>query len=128
MSKFDAIKRIGNRATIECDKAVSLGGVGGMTVQSSHGIYSVRLPLRNSKEATMSGVCLDQITAAFPEYPLAGKVSKDIEDAYIASYGNLIGLPLLPVSVGGEVDFMVGIKYLRYHPEPVFKLPSGLVI
>ena len=37
-------------------------------------------------------------------------------------------LPTVPTSVGGDVDLMIGIKYLRYHPEQIFKLPSGLTI
>ena len=37
-------------------------------------------------------------------------------------------LPKLPQTVGGEIDFMIDIKYLRYHPQPVFQLPSGLTI
>jgi len=42
--------------------------------------------------------------------------------------GNSTDLPILPQSVVGDVDFMVGIKYLRYHPKPIFQLPSGLTI
>ena len=29
---------------------------------------------------------------------------------------------------GGGVDFMVGAKYMRYHPTQIFTLPSGLTI
>ena len=37
-------------------------------------------------------------------------------------------LPRLPKFVGGHTDFMLGIKYLRYYPEKIFQLPSGLTI
>ena len=30
--------------------------------------------------------------------------------------------------VGGDTDFMIGIKYLRYYPQVIFQLPSGLTI
>ena len=30
--------------------------------------------------------------------------------------------------MGGETDFMIGIKYLKYFPKEAFKLPSGLTI
>ena len=30
---------------------------------------------------------------------------------------------MLPESVGGQADFMVGIKYARYHPANVYSLP-----
>ena len=36
--------------------------------------------------------------------------------------------PQLPQSVGGDTDFMLGIKYIRYYPEKVFQFPSGLTI
>ena len=37
-------------------------------------------------------------------------------------------LPDLPAFVGGHTDFMIGVKYLRYYPEKLFQLPSGLAI
>ena len=76
----------------------------------------------------MTGVCLDQITLEFPNYPLKGKVENDIQKAFAKAGRNVSNLPTLPKSVGGHVDFMVGIKYLRYHPEVVFQMPSGLTI
>ena len=30
--------------------------------------------------------------------------------------------------LGRNTDFMIGIKYLRYYPEKIFQLPSGLSI
>ena len=42
--------------------------------------------------------------------------------------GDVKNLPVLPKSVGEDIDFMIGIKYLRYHPKAVFQLPSGLTI
>ena len=52
-------------------------------------------------------------------------MKRDINRAYKK---NFKGLPKLPVSVGGQTDFMIGIKYLKYFPKEVFKLPSGLTI
>ena len=34
----------------------------------------------------------------------------------------------MPSNVGGEVDIMVGVKYLKYFPEQIFRLPTGLTI
>ena len=34
-------------------------------------------------------------------------------------------LPKLPSAVGGEINLMIGMKYLRYHPKPEHQLPSG---
>ena len=123
-----AIDRIGNRSVLEFDGPINIGGVGDLKMQSPHGIHTVKLPLRDGKTATMTGICLEKITATFPNYPLQGKVENDIQDAYQQQGGDLKNLPSLPDFIGGDVDFMIGIKYLRYHPEPIFQLPSGLTI
>ena len=128
VSKYDAVRRIGHRAVEEVAGPISIGGVGNSQVKTKHGIYKIQLPLFNGNEATLSGVCLDEITMKFPTYPMRGRVEDDIKKAYKISGGNLKELPKLPKSVGGHTDFMIGIKYLRYYPEKVFQLPSGLSI
>ena len=37
-------------------------------------------------------------------------------------------LPRLSEEVGGETDIMIRIKYLKYFPKEVYKLPDGLTI
>ena len=76
----------------------------------------------------MLGICLDNITSKFPLYPLQGKVLNDITKAYKDAGGDARTLPKIPKSVGGEIDFIIGIKYLRYYPKMIFQLPSGLTI
>ena len=76
----------------------------------------------------MSGVCLDNITSNFPLYPLQGKVLNDIIKAYKDAVVDARTLPKIPKLVGGEIDFMIGIKYLKYYPKMIFQLPSGLTI
>lgn len=115
------------KAVVEHCGSINLEGVGGIVTQSTHGIYTVKFPLSNGKSANMTGVCLDQITATFPQYPL-GEVESEIKQAHRLKYGSDYQLPKLPKSIGGEIDFMIGIKYLRYHLKPVFQLPSGLII
>ena len=72
--------------------------------------------------------CLDQIAVKFPQYPLKGTVEEDIAAGSKRQGNNPKDLPQLPQFVGGDTDFMLGIKYLRYYPEKVFQLPSGLTI
>ena len=71
---------------------------------------------------------MDQITLKSPNHPLKGRVETDIKNKYKSSGGDPKGLPKLPTFVGGHTDFMIGIKYLRYYPEKVFQLPSGLTV
>ena len=57
------------------------------------------------------------------------EVAKDIQKEYEKSRTNSREkLPKLPRSVGGNTDFMIGIKYLKYFPKEIFQLPSGLTI
>ena len=128
VSRYDAIKRIGGRAKLELKGPTLLGGVGNVKTESKHGIYQVRLPMHNNKNAVLTGVCLDQITNTFPSYPLKGDIQNYITEEYVKYGGKTIDLPGLPEFVGGNVDFMIGSKYMRYHPEPIFTLPSGLTI
>ena len=128
VSRFNAIQRIGDKAKLEVKGPTLLGGVGDVKTESQHGIYQVRIPLHNGKNAVLTGVCLDQITRTFPLYPLQGKIQNDIIDEYVKVGGIANDLPHLPKCAGGDVDFMIGSKYLRYHPEPIFTLPSGLTI
>ena len=43
----------------------------------------MNLPLFNDSETTFSGVCLDQITVKFPQYPL----KRIVEEIYTKSKG-----------------------------------------
>ena len=129
VSKYQAVKSLGSKATQEVAGPIQIGGVGGIVSQSPHGIYTVKLPMHDGDEIQLSGVCLEQVTSIFPKYPIQGKVEDDIHKAYQLEGGDPDRLPKLPRSVGGtDVDFIIGIKYLRYHPAKVFELPSGLTI
>ena len=97
-------------------------------MKTTCGIYRVKLPLFHWTDAVFSSVCLDQIIVQFPKYLLQGRVGKDIKNGYKQIEGDMKNLPKLPRYVGGNADFMISIKYLRYYPEKIFQLPSGLSI
>jgi len=127
VSRYDAITKLQNRSTLEYKGSIKLGGVGGATTESSYGMYSVSLPLYNELNATFTGACLEKVTATFPIHHL-NEVEADIQREFTKVGGTINQLPRLPKAIGGDVDFIIGIKYLRYHPEKVFQLPSGLTI
>ena len=76
----------------------------------------------------MKGVCLNQVTSKFPMHPLHDQFKKDIINNYKLASKDPKSLPRLPDFVGDETDLMVGVKYLKYFPECVFRLPTGLII
>ena len=114
----NAVKRLGKRASLEYKGDIAIGGVGKVQTISS-GAYTIRIPLHDGQDAQLLGVCLPQITSKFPTYKLK-QVEDDISTAYIQSGGNPDDLPRLPPSVGGEIDIMIGIKYIWYHPKKSF--------
>ena len=126
--RHDAVLRLGHRAKQEIKGPIPLGGVGNMKMESKYGIYQVRLPLTNGKNAVLAGICLDAITTTFPSYNLHEGIKNDIFKAFAESGKDPSILPKFPESIGGDIDIMIGTKYLRYHPESVFSLPSGLTI
>ena len=124
VSRYNAIRSLTSNATQEHPGPITIGGVGGVISVSQHGIYKDNLPLYNGIQATMSGVCLDNITSKCPLYPQQGKVLNDIIKAYKDVGGDARTVPKIPKSVGGEINFMSGTKCFRYY----FQLPSGLTI
>ena len=126
--RHKALEKLGSRATQVKEGPVDLGGVGDYRIETPHGIYRIKLPLHNGKNAVFDSLCLDKITSTFPTYPLKGDIEKDIHEAYRTAGGKSEDLPSLPNSVGGDVDVMIGCKYNRYMPKEIFRLPSGLAI
>ena len=114
---MDYLKRKG-RATLEVPGPIQLTGVGDQKSTCQYGAYSIRLPLRNGREAILSGLCLDKVTATFPTYPLE-KVSRDLRNMFKEQGDDVSSkkFPRLPKSVGGDTDILIGIKYIKYFPK-----------
>ena len=87
----------------------------------------MKLPLANRKDATLTGVCLEHITETFPMYPL-DTIEEDIRNDFASTGRDIRVLPKLASWVGGEIDFMFGMKYYRHFPKEVHRLNNGLVI
>ena len=123
----DKLKSVG-RAKLEFPGPIVLNGVGNQESICEHGVFSIRLPLGDGREARMCGVCVDSITAPFPKYPLK-KVEEDIHVKISRINSEMVlNLPKLPNEVGGTVDIMVGKQYLKYFPREIVQLESGLTL
>ena len=86
------------------------------------------MPLLNGENATMSGVCLEKKTAAFPSYPFQDEVEQDLIQAFKETKKR-ISKQLLKLEklVGGDTDLMIGIRYLRYYSEKIFEYQQDLL-
>jgi len=117
--------RLGSKIKHESSNAVQIGGVGDTTTQAL-GMYSIKIPMHSGQSASLSGTCLQTIATTFAQYPL-DEAYKDICQSFQSTGGNQM-LPKPSLSVGGDIHFMIGVKYLRYHPKLIYQLPSGLAI
>ena len=80
------MSRIGKANLIKAGP-ITLGGIGSVKTESSHGIYKVELSTADGYPAIMSGVCSDKVTPKFPSYPLKWKVEEDIRRGFtLAGY------------------------------------------
>ena len=125
-SAVDSLKALG-RATLEAPGPIPLSGVGDQKSVCEHGAYSVRLPLRNGREAILSGLCLDKVTTKFPIYPLKG-VIRDLRAMCRDQGKAAFEIPKMPERVGGDTDILIGIKYAKYFPELIHMCPTGLAV
>ena len=123
----DLLMQIG-RAELVIPGEMVLRGVNDQTSVAKHGVYKIKLPLKNGGNAEMTGLCVDAITIPFPKYPLCA-VEQSIRD-YVSTFDKdlLEKLPRLPNEVGGEVHVMMGKQYLKHFPNEVVQLDSGLTL
>ena len=105
-------------------------GVGDNKTVSEDGEFAICLPLHSGDNAVLTGICLPKVTGDFPGYNL-----KNVENDIRSKCENIGGAELvskLPrltsMMKGGDVDVLIGSKYLRYFPEKVHKFESGLGI
>ncbi len=123
----DKFNELGH-ATIDEPGPITLIGVNDQESICPHGTWSISLPLKNGKNAELSGLCLDSITVPFPKYTL-DKIEKDIRSVVGREKKDLLPkLPRLSKEVGGTVDVMVGKQFLKYFPREVFRMAPGLTL
>ena len=117
-----------NRAKQISPGPMMINGVNNQKSVCPHGMYEITLPLLNGGEATLSGLCVDDITEPFPFYPLQ-EVEKDLRAQLTESDKEIIKtLPILPPKVGGKVGIMIGKAYLKYFPKEIARLETGLTL
>ena len=110
---IDAVKRLKKKARCLQPGPKNISGVCGTVTKSPHGVYAVKLPLRNGKYMEFTGMALERICSDFPKYPIKGMIEDDIRAQYKRARFDPINLPKLPSHIGGRIDFMVGVQYLK---------------
>ena len=107
----------------------TLNVAGGEEITIEYGEERFTLPLDGSKtRATITGLRLANITNRFPLWELQSAWD-ELNSAYKVENPSGEDLPRTEKSIGGrQVDLMIGIRYLKYYPQPLFTLPSGLTV
>ena len=104
------IKKLAADFLVKIEKArqefpcpITLSGVGDQKSVCKHGAYSVCLLLKSGRQAILSGLCLDKVTADFPTYPL-GNVTRGLRTMCKDQGGEVLQkrFPKMPPKVGGE--------------------------
>ena len=123
----EKLKELG-KAKLDFPGPLIIKGVNKQESSCPHGQWTIDLPLKNGREAKLSGLCLDAITEPFPMYPLE-QVEKDIRSDISRKNKKLLAkLPKLSKEVGGTVHVMIGKQYLKYYPREIFRTDAGLTI
>ena len=100
---------------------------GGKRIEIPYGDEQFALPLDGDQRLAMvTALRMPQITSVFPLVKLQEAWDELAAEAASQQIGRL---PTVDDTIGGKaVDLIIGIKYLKYYPEYVFSLPSGLAI
>ena len=106
-----------------------LNVAGGKSLSLPHGDEQFQLELDTPvpTKATLTGLRMPHITVPFPAYELA-EAWEEVQ-ATVSKQKRKVTLPQIDEKVGGRsVDVLIGIQYLKYFPEPLLTLPSGLQV
>ena len=119
--------KLGERAEQLSSRIIEIGGVGECTTQASHGLYKYTLPLASGRQGVLVGPCMDSITHEFPTFPL-DKIMSEVKEEAEKIGKKTNKWPVVHPTCGGHTDIMIGIRYRRYYPVEICRLPSGLSI
>ena len=106
-----------------------MGVAGGKVVEIPGGDVRFWLDLADEGEkATFTGLNMPHITTPFPCWPLM-EAFNALQAEHRRERPDDPPLPPVPAAIGGrEVDVMIGIRYIKYFPKPIFSLPCGLTV
>lgn len=71
-------------------------------------VSTVKLPLSNGKDVTMTGACLDKIRTTLLTYPIQGRVENDMKKAYRRAGGDIKNLQSFQNRSAGKLTSWLG--------------------
>ena len=104
--------------------ALPISVAGGKTVYST-GEWAAAIPLADGTYQGVRGLTMKSVVGQMPRYSL-DRVLKEVKSQYKENQ-ELQKLKIPPV-LGGEIDMILGSKYLKIYPDTVQVTPSGLTV
>ena len=104
--------------------AIPINIAGGKVIHST-GEWAAAIPLADGTFQGVRGLTMKNVVGQMPRFNLT-KTLDDVKAQY-KSNKKLQEL-VIPSVLGGEIDMILGSKYLRIYPEPIQVLPSGLTV
>ena len=101
-----------------------MGGIGETRVKANNE-YLCLMDLVDGSKQLVHGLSVDKITGKFPTFKLT-EAAEEIKAS--APTNKKVQSLKVPSTIGGEVDILLGIRYLNCHPLLVHVLPNGLSI
>ena len=99
--------------------------IGGGNVTYSTGEWAAALPLADGGYQAVRGQTLRSLVGQMPRFNLT-RTLKEIKEQY-PDNSRLQSLVIPPV-LGGEIEMILGSKYLKIYPEVVQVTPTGLTV
>ena len=99
--------------------------IGGGNVIYSTGEWAAALPMSNGSFQAVRGQTMKSLVGQMPRYDLT-RTLKEVKQQYPENQKlqNLV----IPDVLGGEIEMILGSKYLKIYPEPVQITPTGLTV
>ena len=99
--------------------------IGGGNVIYSTGEWAAALPMANGSFQAVRGQTMKSLVGQMPRYDLT-RTLDDVKKQY-PSNDRLQSLVIPPV-LGGDIEMILGSKYLKIYPEAIQVTPSGLTV
>ena len=99
--------------------------VAGGQVINATGEWAAALPMADGTYQGVRGLTMKNVVGQMPRFSLS-RTLKDLKAQY--KQNNALQELKIPPVLGGEIDMILGSKYLKIYPEPVQVTPSGLTI
>ena len=104
--------------------AIPINIAGGKVIHST-GEWAAAIPLADGSYQAVRGLTMKNVVGQMPRYNLT-KVLNNIKNQYKGN--KRLQELVVPSILGGDIDMILGSKYLKIYPETIQVTPSGLTV